>query len=223
MWVHLTNKSHNEKTGPIPVSTTEAKSCPSECPLKDTDCYARFGPLGIHWKQVGKNRGDNWTAFCNRVKQFVKGQLWRHNQAGDLPQRKDGKIHKSKLMQLMCAAINTRGWTYTHYDPTDEHNKACIKEANEVGGLTINLSADSLEEADQYVELGIGPVTVILHSQTEHRGNFTPNGVPIVVCPAQTTEYMTCAMCKLCTVKNRKSIVGFLAHGTASKRLDSKL
>lgn len=224
MWVSLNIKSGNRKVGPIPVSTTEEASCPSECPLKGTDCYARFGPLGMHWKKVREGgRGDNWTAFCNRVKSFAVDQLWRHNQAGDLPQRKDGKIHKSKLMQLIKAASHTKGWTYTHYDPTDSHNQECIREANQSGGMTVNLSADSLTEADTYAKLNIGPVTVVLPENAPHRGNKTPGGLPIVTCPAQTQDSMSCDQCKLCQVKERKSIVGFLAHGTASKRLSAKL
>ena len=94
---------------------------------------------------------------------------------------------------------------------------------NDVDGLTVNLSADSLSEADQYYDLGIGPVCVTLPKDAPHRGNKTPNGLPVVVCPAQTQDDMSCARCQLCEIKGRKSIVGFLAHGTASKRLSSKL
>lgn len=224
MWVHLNNKSGNVKVGPIPVSTTEEESCPKECPLKGTDCYARFGPLGMHWKKVLPGmRGDNWTAFCKRVKKFVVDQLWRHNQAGDLPQNRVGTVHKTKLRQLMNAAKHTKGWTYTHYDPTIAHNREAIESANKVGKFTINLSADSLTEADEYYKMGIAPVTVILPRDAPERGNVTPGGLPIVTCPAQTHESMTCANCKLCQVKNRKSIVGFLAHGTAAKRLSSRI
>lgn len=222
MWVHLTAKSGNRKVGPIPVSTTEKESCPTECPLKDTDCYARFGPLGMHWNKVGENRGDNWAGFCERMKKFAAGTLFRHNQAGDLPQNKKGLIHFTKLRQLVKAVSHLRGWTYTHYDPTKKENKKAIAYAND-NGFTVNLSADNLTEADEYAKLGIAPVTVLLPEDAPHMGNKTPNGLPIVVCPAQTNENMNCAQCKLCQVSHRKSIVGFLAHGTASKRLSRKV
>lgn len=224
MWVSLNPKSSNKKVGPIPVSTTEEESCPAECPLKGTDCYARFGPLGMHWNKVsGGQRGDNWDAFCHRVSQFPAKQKWRHNQAGDLPQNSKGKIHKTKLRKLLNASVHTRGWTYTHYCPLDKHNQEAIKEANETGGMTVNLSADSLSQADEYSELNIAPVTTILPRDAELRGNKTPNGLPIVVCPAQLSEQVTCEDCMLCEKADRKSIVGFLAHGTASKRLSEKL
>lgn len=50
--VQLTMKSSNVKTGPIPVSTTGAQSCPNACSLKGSGCYAEGGPLGMHWRKV---------------------------------------------------------------------------------------------------------------------------------------------------------------------------
>lgn len=223
-WVSLNMKSGNVKVGPIPVSTSEAATCPAECPLKGTDCYARFGPLGMHWQKVKEGgRGDNWTEFCHRVEKFAPGQVWRHNQAGDLPQRDDGRIDRQKTRQLGEAAKHTKGWTYTHYNPLDSHNRECIAELNASGGMVVNLSADNMAEADEFSKLGIGPVVVILPKDCETRGNMTPGGVPIVVCPAQTTDEMTCAKCQLCAIRDRKSIVGFLAHGAASVRLSNSL
>lgn len=232
MHVSLTMVSGNGKVGPIPVSTTEPESCPNECPLKSPEgagkakngnCYAAFGPLGMHWRKIGPNgRGSHWTLFCNAIKRFPKKQIWRHNQAGDLPKLND-KIDRDKTMELSEAAKHTQGWTYTHYDPTDSHNAEVIKSVNDNGGLTVNLSADNLNQADEYFGLDIGPVCVIIPSNSPSRGNKTPNGLPIVVCPAQTQENMNCQQCRLCQKRNRKSIVGFLAHGTASKRLSTKL
>jgi len=229
MHVTLNPKSGNRKVGPIPVSTTEEDSCPNECPLKGTDCYARFGPLGMHWRKIGPDgRGDNWTAFCNRITKMVAGQLWRHNQAGELPKLEndsDGpdRLDAAKCFELSEASEHTKGWTYTHYNPIVLSNAAVIGEMNSVNGMTVNLSADSLNEADEYAALDIGPVCVLLPRDAPTVGNKTPNGLPIVTCPAQTNEDMSCDKCRLCQVRDRKSVVGFLAHGTASKRLSAKL
>ena len=229
MNVSLTMKSGNVKVGPIPVSTSSEQTCPKECPLNGSDCYARFGPLTMHWSKVsaGKRGIDRWSLFCKAVKRFPQRQKWRHNQAGDLP--KDGRrskvdrIHRGKLKQLSAASAGKRGWTYTHYDPTDDHNRKAIQEANRVDGFTINLSADSLIQADSYHAMDIGPVVCILPKDAPNRGNRTPAGIPIVVCPAQTTETVSCEQCMLCENRDRKSIVGFKAHGTASKRLSERV
>ena len=224
MHVSLTMKSGNRKVGAIPVSTTEEDSCPRECPHLGTDCYARFGPLGMHWRKVKPGgRGDNWTGFCRRVKTFPRGQTWRHNQAGDLPQNKRHKIHRGKTLQLARASRHTKGWTYTHYDPTDRHNRETIKAVNETGGLTINLSADSPSQADEYADLNIGPVVCVVPLGTPHIGNTTPAGRTLTICPAQTDADLACVDCKLCQHSGRKAIIGFIAHGTAKKRLSASL
>lgn len=230
MQVQLTMVSNNRKVGPVPVSTVEKDSCPNSCPLRDTDCYARFGPLGIHWKKVSKgDRGGNWDLFCRAVARFWKGQPWRHAQAGDAPKDKElsddktDRIDRDKFIQLGKAAKHTKGWTYTHYDMEDQHNAEVVRDMNKLGGLVVNMSADSLTQADTYYQLGVGPVATILPKDAPSRGNKTPGGVPITICPAQEVDDMSCARCMLCQKKDRKVIVGFRAHGTASKRLSKKL
>jgi hypothetical protein len=196
--------------------------------MKNTDCYARFGPLGMHWKKVKEGgRGDNWSRFCKRVRTFLPGQLWRHNQAGDLPKSLElsdatDRIDTEKCRELSDASRHTKGWTYTHYDMSDPHNRETVKEMNGVPGMTVNLSADSLRQAAELFSLNIGPVCVTIPADSPLRGNKA-NGIPVVVCPAQTQDAISCEQCQLCQIKERKSIIGFLAHGVAAKRLSTKL
>ena len=83
MRVHLTIKSENVKTGPIPVSTSSAETCPPACPLAGAGCYAQSGKLSIHWRKVSAaERGEPWHEFLARIRQLPPGQIWRHNQAG---------------------------------------------------------------------------------------------------------------------------------------------
>ena len=102
MTVHLTLKSSNAKTGPIPVSTSSSDTCPRSCGQFET-CYAKSGPLAIHWKATSAaERGTGWATFCEAIAALPDGQLWRHNQAGDLPGT-DGKIDTVKLRALIQA------------------------------------------------------------------------------------------------------------------------
>ena len=86
--VHTTLKSKNGKVGRIPVTTTEAASCPVVCPFNHANeggCCADAGPLKLHWDKVSKHeRGDDWDTFITVIKSFVVDAKWRHNQAGDL-------------------------------------------------------------------------------------------------------------------------------------------
>lgn len=221
--VHLTTKSRNEKTGPIPVSTTEAKTCPSACPLKNAGCYAELGPLGMHWDKVSRGeRGDAWPVFVARVAAFKPGTIWRHNAAGDLCG--DGvNIDVDALAALVKANKGKRGFTYTHYDAVNNAaNAIAIYVANNAG-FTINLSANNLRHADQLAGLAIGPVVTVLPADTARPGLkiTTPQGRKVTVCPATYRDDVTCKSCGLCAIATRETIVGFPAHGVKAKRADA--
>jgi hypothetical protein len=215
---HLTRVSSNRKTGPIPVSTTTPESCPPTCPLKEAGCYAAQGKLGLWWRQV-KNKGVDVKAFAAQVAKLPEGQIWRHNQAGDLPHT-DGRIDVEALQRIVDANRGKRGFTYTHHSmlrlDADRDNRSAVLNAN-LSGFTVNLSGDSLRHADQLADLNIGPVVAIVEPGGPAWGK-TPAGRNYVVCPAQRREYVTCATCQICA-KKRTHIVAFEAHGSQSKRV----
>ncbi len=215
--VHLTLKSANAKTGPIPVSTTSALSCPSACPLKSGGCYADGGPLALHWRAVtAGDRGMAWAEFCDAIGRLPVGQLWRHNQAGDLPGL-DNAINADAMAMLVRANAGRRGFTYTH-KPLTAENARIIRDANDAG-FTVNLSANDLEHADALAESGAGPVVTLLPADAPAKLK-TPAGRPVVVCPAQTREDVSCVTCQLCARSDRPTVVGFLAHGAGAKKAE---
>jgi hypothetical protein len=62
---YLTEKSRNAKTGPIPVSTTSADTCPNDCPFRGNGCYADGYPLKGRWDEVTRGeRGGSLAALC---------------------------------------------------------------------------------------------------------------------------------------------------------------
>ena len=212
---HLTAVSDNEKTGPIPVSTTSRNTCPPACPFKKNGCYAEQAPLVFHWNKVSKGeRGGSLEAFTQAIKALPKGQLWRHNQAGELP-GEENTIDAEAFRAIIAANKGRKGYTYTH-KPMDEANKALIKEAN-AAGFTVNLSGNNLKHADELKALGVAPVTAIVPENAPDKGE-TPAGNRWVACPAQTREGVTCASCKLCSVASRGIIVAFKAHGNGKKK-----
>ena len=217
MQVHLTLKSANAKTGPIPVSTTEKTSCPANCAVRDA-CYAASGPLALHWAAVSNGtRGTDWPTFTATIAALPDGQLWRHNQAGDLPQV-DGSIDAVKLGQLVAANAGRRGFTYSHH--RDAASIAWIRHAN-AWGFTVNLSANDLADADALADHAAGPVVVVLPSTTT-QNTTTPAGRTVVICPATQRDDVSCATCQLCQ-RQRAAIVGFPAHGTKKRVIDIKL
>jgi hypothetical protein len=214
--VHLTLKSRNEKVGPIPVSTTSAKTCPSDCPFKKSGCYADGGPLALFWGKVTREEaGTDWDSFCGQVAALPEGQLWRHNQAGDLPGNGQA-IDREALDRLVTANAGKKGFTYTHYNPAIENNAGMIKHANMLG-FTVNMSGNTIAHADKLAALNIGPVVCVVPEDHPEKSQ-TPEGRSVVVCPEQTGKAKSCAECKLCQKVDRAVIVAFRAHGVSKKK-----
>lgn len=215
---HLTPVSNNVKTGPIPVSTSSRDSCSPVCPFFDNGCYAESGPLRIHWNAVTANlRGMSFEVFCQTIASLEEGQLWRMNQAGDLP-HVGGYIDAGAVAMLIEANQGKRGFTYTHHDMTLPGNLDIVELAN-VSGFTINLSANDLSHADQLADTGL-PVCVVLPIDQEVN-TVTPDGRRVVVCPAAIRENVSCMTCQLCQRADRTVIVGFPSHGTGAKKADA--
>lgn len=200
----------------MPVSSSSKDTCPAACPLMGSGCYGESGPVSIFWRKVDRNElKHTWGHFLGKVAGLFPTTLWRHNQVGDLPHI-DQEIDIQKAMELAQANRGKRGFTFTHHEVMgSRHNRDVIKFMNE-SGFTVNLSADSLEEADAKASLGIAPVSVIL-PKSPPWPDTTPQGRKILVC-LNVTHHLTCLQCKLCQVATRKTIIGFPAHGTGWRK-----
>jgi hypothetical protein len=214
LYYHLTARSSNLKTGPIPVSTTSSGSCPDDCVFKDNGCYADHGPLLMHWLAVDRGeRGGSLELFCEQLSALATNTLWRYAQAGDLPG--DGKeVDVTSLRKIIEANRGKRGFGYTHYRGPSAY--AAVREAVDAG-FTINLSANNLTEVDQLVSTGLPLVVTLPQDGADCK---TENGHKVKVCPAQRSEGITCKSCRWCAKADRGFVVGFLAHGTRKKNVD---
>jgi hypothetical protein len=225
MRFHLARTSRNRKTGPIPVATSSSDTCPPTCPMMDSGCYAENGPLAAHWRRVGQS-GLDLSRFLATIRSLPRGQLWRYGQAGDLPEAPDDVIAIARAngrRPVIC---------YTH-----RRDMETYKRAGELG-FTINLSADSISEADGLAESGL-PVVCVLPSRygrrddetlAEYRTRLggrlrlkTPGDRNVAICPATFTD-TDCARCQLCARPRRHgTIIGFPAHGPRKARIDARI
>ena len=218
MLVQLTRKSKNSKTGPIPVSTTEARSCPDSCPLKAGGCYAKHGPLRFNWDKVPV-RGTSWDQFCDDVAALPEGQLWRHNQAGDLPGVGDDLDTKA-LSALVDANVGRRGFTYTHKPLKSVEARRAVAEAC-LRGFTINVSYNSIEELDRGFGYALPAVVVLTEESDGRKVTRTPGGIKVVTCPATYRENVSCKDCELCYKTDRQYAIGFPVHGNGRKKANA--
>src|SRR5262249_43129991 len=147
-------------------------------------CYAEHGALGGYvWTLLDRTPIGRTFQNGTRVNSFVEllyairrlrpGELWRHNQAGDLATTDGSTIDREKLQHIVAANKGRRGFTFTHHDVLNNlANRQAIRDANE-NGFIINLSANSLEHADQLADLRIAPVAVLLHAHAT-QNTLTP-------------------------------------------------
>lgn len=212
-------RSGNRKLGPMPTTYSERGTCPPACMFYEAGCYADNGFDRFHWDRVPA-RGMAWEDFLREVGALEEGTLWRFNEAGDLP-GEGNAIDMGLLQQLARAQVGRHGFTFTHKPVLPKlwevrvrkKNRLAIAEATRLG-FVVNLSADSIEEADAEVALGIAPVVIAVPERMEVPDR-TPEGHKLVACPAQTHD-LTCLECRLCAHPSRKSIIYFRAHGPSA-------
>jgi len=212
--IRFNRESGNSKTGPIPTSMSERGTCPPSCSFYAAGCYALYGHVGFFWKSIDDSNSVSWEGFLSNVARLPDGQLWRHNVAGDL-QGVGNSVDIKKLLDLACANDGKRGFTFTHKPIETRTERQAVQAANAMG-FTVNLSADTLEDADRLADLDVGPVTVVVASDAPHKMR-TPKGRFVIVCPAQRREDTTCESCGLCALPKRKAIIAFRAHGQSSR------
>ena len=82
-------------------------------------------------------------------------------------------------------------------------------------GFTVNVSTNTVSEAIATQKRTTAPVVTIVAPEFWDGGNRVDN---VVRCPAETSDTVTCASCKLCSVSARKDIVAFTVHGTGAKK-----
>jgi len=209
-------KSGNSKVGPIPVTYRERKSCPPSCALYRKGCYGDDFHTSLAWNRADRD-GITTAALAAKIAALPDGQLWRGEVVGDLV-GKGERVDAAQLGMIVRANFGRKGFTYSHKRAPQAI--VWIRHAN-AWGYTINLSANDAADADYLADLKAGPVVCIVPVDTPDH-SFTPAGRPIVICPAQTREDMTCATCQLCQKADRKSIVGFRAHGTKTKTVNQR-
>lgn len=212
----VTERSSNQKTGPIVVTTTSRQSCPKSCELRGKGCYAEWGPLSVWWQRLskpGSEFGLDFKQFLEKLRELPDDAVVRLNQAGDLPGR-GRKLDRGRCRRIAKALGHVQwAWTYTHY-PATEHNLAVVREMEQIGGVVVNFSHERAEDVETRA-----PAVVIVPSLEETPGRLA-DGRRVVICPAQRSKNETCSSCLLCAKgSERRFVVGFLPHGTKAEQV----
>ena len=205
----------NSKTGAMLLVRSPRSTCPDSCGLKGNGCYAFNFPLVLHWVKQ-ETTGVDFATVLYAVRTLPKKALWRLFEAGDFEPSSENPelISSQQVISLIAANKDKRGFGYTHYPVLP--NLEVLQLMNS-SGLTINASADSLEQAKLYFELGL-PTTLVVAEKTPK--DVTVDGVRIVVCPNQSLKSKpTCLQCQLCQKPDRDYVIGFRAHGSKKRKI----
>ena len=205
----------NSKTGAMLLVRSPRSTCPDSCGLKGNGCYAENFPLALHWTKQD-TVGVDFATVLYAVRTLPKGSIWRLFEAGDFEPSPENPelISSQQVISLIAANNGKRGFGYTHYPVWP--NLEVLQLMNS-SGLTINASADTIEQAKLY--FGLGLPTVVVVSENFPKDTVT-DGVRIVVCPNQSTAAKpTCLQCQMCAKPDRDYIIGFRAHGTKKRKI----
>ena len=219
MKIFFVENSQNAKTGPIPQCYTPSSTCPTTCSHRGNGCYAATGHTGINWRRLDQGLvGVDWEEFLVKIRRLNPLTLWRYGVAGDLPGM-GNRLDVEKLLDLVGANRGRRGYAYTHKPLALAKEAETVSKANSQG-FTINLSADTLADADRLCNLGVGPVVMSMPEDPKYWPKATPRGRKVVPCPADKKAGITCYTCKLCAIATRKAVIGFPAHGAERKKIE---
>lgn len=217
----FTSHSHNKKLGNISAISTSSNSCPNDCALK-SECYAQFSFTGIHWRALDL-KGLDFHQLTSLIDAMKKRSKLRYNVMGDLAHN-NGIIDATKLLKLANIVKNRMIETilYTHHNIDSALNVKAFQLAFSKG-LHINISCEDTTKANKALDYGLNAV-IVLPTGSIHKV-IKQDNLTIVRCPAEYKDTIQCANCMLCA-KDRvqqRVVVAFTAHGTAKKKLSSKL
>ena len=72
-YYHIAHKSMNKKTGPIVTTISSSSTCPDTCPFKVSGCYAKCGPMNIHWRNVDSGKyGLEFSEFVSTLRRIPR-------------------------------------------------------------------------------------------------------------------------------------------------------
>ena len=222
----FTRVSSNVKTGPIPTTMTEKDSCPTTCPLRSNGCYAENFPLSLHWDRVSSS-GINADMLSSNLRNLPRGQLWRHNVAGDFP-HVNGIVDIEAVRPILdtVKARDLKTIVYSHHKG---RNNLEVFHGMKRYGVHVNVSCESTESAMGALNAGLNAVCIMPANSpkvtTYQNGATGERYARIVICPAQTSDKVTCATCGLCAKDRTRDrvIIGFLPHGARAKKVSAIL
>lgn len=217
-------ESGNEKIGVCATTYAAQVSCPTYCAFfNGGGCYAEngriytssTGPLNENARAAGASALDVAHAEAEAIRLLPVLKCWdrplRLHTVGDC-----ASDEAAQIVSAAAAGYRERGggpvWTYTH--------AWRIVDRSSWGEVSVLASCETAEQVELARARGYAPSIVLERFDVPRRYLAgTSSQVPVLPCPAQTHEGVTCASCRLCmkddALLTRDYAIGFAVHGTA--------
>lgn len=213
--IHLTARSGNSKTGPIPVTYRPMSTCPAECPFLGNGCYGTGRIFALANKYAATMRAVDMLAKL--AHRDPNARFLRDRVVGDILDGSGAIDHE--YVETVAAVAIAAGLIPFGYSHVWRRFTAADVRRIARTGYVMNASCETREDVRRAINLGMPAVIasdILEDGETFER----PDGVTlrVVTCPAQTRDDTTCATCGLCARAERRSVVRFHIHGTARRR-----
>jgi hypothetical protein len=208
----ITMVSGSDKSHGLTTIRSDRSTCPPYCLLKKNTtgkngCYGDGYFISPIWDKCAYVL----TELLRLIRKIPPRQMVRLWEVGDFPGTK-GRMDKEICLTIAKALRFRKTFGFTHYRPS-EHNLPIIQEMGKY--ITVNMSANSIKEADKYLAMGLD--TVLIVHEDSARVFLSPEGNKGVMCPAQTGKCDGCISCgngnPLCARQNRGYFILLKAHG----------
>ena len=207
------------------------RTCPTTCPFIKTalgknGCYGDNYGINYHFDAIGVTKGLSEFELFDKLATLPKCKKVRLFDVGDLPNI-NGTIDLDFLHELN-RIVTMRKLSVIQYT----HNKLTYSNIDAIKSLdyVVTFSTEHLRQSVYALNNGVNAV-IVLPSDTPPRKVIKHGKTSVLTCPAQWNDLnlskkeVTCADCMLCgkdRVKER-IIIGFYAHGTGAKKIDSAI
>lgn len=215
-------KTENKKTGPMSATYVSQETCPVECPLRGSGCYAETGRVGLITNRLNaasKSARVSQARIAREeseaIRQLTGARVLRVHVVGDCRTNMSADTVAS-AMEAHTAKHGQPSYAYTHAW------RAVARESWRTTSVLASCeSADDIRDARKR---GYGTVIVVDFFQSDKA--YKHNGERVVPCPAQTRG-KTCVECRLCfdgdALRDRQTSIAFAAHGVQAKRVRTKV
>ena len=220
--------SKNAKVGHIAATYLPVnQTCPESCALKNNDCYAQAGNVGIHNNRLDRLMAAKKLSAYDIVRMEAR-EITRCGKSADgkalrLHVSGDARTNASaKLLGKAAESWDGKVYSYTH--AWREVERASW------GRVSILASCENLEQVSQAHARGYAASLVVANHPDDGKA-FTVDvikedgskaTIKQIPCPAQTRDDVTCESCKLCMddqkLLDMNACITFAAHGASRKR-----